>query len=330
MMRGSILLLTIFIGLQVGCDQQDGDEITVAELTAALVSLVEGDAALDLGGLADDGLFDDDYDQPQVLNKALQDTIWPRMHRGVRWGRFITDRSIEVHLDRVGLDTVDATITGSLSGFIRAGGWNFGPDSAVVIADTLSKPFQQTTTRRVRFLRVGSTGDLRQDWRIGGLTAVLGTAGSKVSLQGLRFSLSGDTTTYFHINRDELLDRFFDRENLPHFRGQLPVAMYVTVDNAGPLFPLGSGERVLIRHGRGLGRFSRALLNDQGLLNDVKPLDDIFSGYWRPHQRPQQAHVFRLYVEVLDLASLFVPEEAFHSEFIGLPYLIAPDPQSPF
>lgn len=324
-----MLLITVLIVLQAGCDQQDRDEITIAELTAALASLVEGDAALDLGGLADDGLFDDDYDQSQVWNKALQDTIWPRMHRGVRWGRFITDRSIEVHLDRVGVDTVYATVTGTLTGFIRAGGWNFGPDSTVVIADTLSKPFQQTTTRRVRFVRVGSTGNLRQDWRIGGLTAVLGTAGSKVSLEELRFSFSGDTATYFRLGRDEVLDRFFDRENLPRFTGQAPVAMYVMVDNAGPVFPLGSGELVLIRHGRGLGRFSRALLNDLGLLNDVTPLDNIFSGYWRPHQRPQQAHVFRLYVEVLDHASLLVPDEAFHSEFIGLPYLIAPDPQDP-
>lgn len=328
-MRGSIVLLTILIGLQAGCDQQAGDEITIAELTAALSALVAGDAALDMGGLADDGMFDDDYDQPQVWNKALQDTLWPRMHRGVRWGRFITDRSIEIHLDLVGLDTVYATITGTLTGFIRAGGWNFGPDSAIVISDTLTKPFQQTTTRRVRFVRVGSTGNLQQDWRISGLTAVLGTVGSKVSLEDLRLSFSGDSATYFRLNRDELLDRFFDRENLPRFRGEVPVAMYVTVDNAGPVFPLGSGERVLIRHGRGLGRFSRALLNDLGLLNDVTALDNIFSGRWRPHPRPQQAHVFRLYVEVLDLASLLVPEEEFHSEFIGLPYLIAPDPQLP-
>ena len=274
--RGIIVGLSAVI-LFAGCEQVE-DTFSEGELLTALRTLVEADEAFSTDDLSDGGLYDDDYDQDGSLGKALADTLWPGRFQGIRWGRTITERSWDLSFDEIGDDTVYATITGTIGGNFLVGGWVLGADSTIVIQDTVTKPFSLVTTRRVRFVKAAKTGDLLQDWRVDGLTAILGTAGSKVSLETVAFSLSDAGGTYFSLGRDELLSRFFDRQNLPRFKPLLPVAAFVTVDNSGPEFPLWSGERVVIRHGRSRSIHSRRGLNDLGLGIDAAALNHVYSG----------------------------------------------------
>ncbi|MCK4578907.1 MAG: hypothetical protein KAU50_08960 [Candidatus Marinimicrobia bacterium] len=314
--------------LFVSCDEV-ADNINEADILAALEELVAADEVFSIDGLSDDGLFDDDYDQSEVLGKALADTLWPRDYAGFRWGLRVTDRSVLIDFDNIGADTIYATITGTITGLFRSGGWQFGVDSVRVITDTLTKQFTMVTTRRAYFINTGDTGDPRKDWKIKGLTAVLGTVGSNVSLDRLSFSLSDDSTTYFALDKSEVLTRFFNRENLPRFRDRLPVRVLADISNMEPMLPVASGEMVVLRHGRGMAGFSRRRINDLGLYADEVALDDTFSGWWKPRGMPDQPHVHRLHAEVIDLRSLLVADEDLHLEFIGLPYRIGTGVQEP-
>jgi hypothetical protein len=314
-----------------GCDEVS-DIVSEEALQQALQTLVEADEAFSLDGLGDDGLLDDEYDFDEgSLSKGLVDTLWPGLFRGIRWGRTITDRSWELTFDDLGEDTAYATLTGSIAGTLRAGGWVRSNDSTILMEDTLTKPFTLTTTRRIRFARVDDTGDPLDDWRVDGLTALLGTAGDKVAVEALSFSFSDSSETYFSLARDEVLSLFFNRENLPTFRPLLPVKTQVTISNTGPEFPLGTGEKVTFRrvgnHTMGWRFRHRRQLNDLGLGVDETAGDNVYSGLWYPRSQPAHTRPYRAFVEVLDLASLFVEEESFHSEFIGLPYRVINDTQ---
>ena len=323
------ILLSVLL-LLAGCEEVK-ETISEEELLAALKALVEDDEAFSTDGLGDAGLYDDEYEQSLSLGKSPADTLWPGRFLGIRWGRRITERSWDLSIDELGKDAAYATITGTISGTLLVGGRVVIASGDTAIVDTLAKPFNLTTTRRVRFARVSDTGDPLKDWRIDGLTALLGTAGSKVSLEALAFSLSDTGAVYFSLLRGEVLSRFFDRQSLPTFKPLLPVAVFVTVDNVGPEFPIGSGEKVVLRRlgmYPGVGGFMiRRSLNDLGWGIDVKARDDVYSGVWISRRKPEHPRAFRLFVEVTDLASLFVEEELFHTEFIGLPYLVSDEDQ---
>jgi hypothetical protein len=332
------MMILALLGMLVlaGCDDVE-DIVSEEELQQALQALVEADEAFSLDGLSDEGLSDDEYDyeaslsKDLVLDKGRIDTLRPGLFSGIRWGRTITDRSWELTFDELGEDAAFATITGTVSGTLRVGGWVRANDSTIVMEDTLTKPFTLTTTRRVRFARIGDTGDPFDDWRVDGLTALLGTAGDKVAVESISFSLSDTGETYFSLERDDVLSLFFNRENLPTFRPLLPAKMQVTISNTGPEFPLVTGEKVVFRrvgHHMTGWRFShRRQLNDLGLGVDETAGDNVYSGLWHPRSQPAHSRPYRAFIEVLDLASLFVEEEPFHTEFIGLPYRVIDDTQ---
>ena len=306
-----------------GCEAVE-DVVSVEELRDALRSLIEADGAFAIEGLSDAEMSDDDYDVGTGLSMVMApaDTLWPSRYHGIRWGRRITDHDWQLTIDSLVGDAAYVTITTTLSGTLRVGGWIRATDSIVVIQDTLSKPFNFTATRRVRFERVTDSGDLLEDWRITGLTAILGTAGTKIAVEELLLTLPDSVTPHFRLAREELPNRFFNRQNLPGFAPLSAVPTFVTVSNSGPAFPLWSGERAVIRHGRAAGRTSRQRLNDRGLGLDEQALDGVYSGRWITHEAPSRAHSYRLFVEVIDLASLFVEDEPFHGEFMGVPYQI--------
>jgi hypothetical protein len=325
-------LIPVLLGLLVlaGCDEVQ-DIISEEELQQALQALVEADEAFSLDGLGDDGLLDDAYDYEGSISKGRMDTLWPGLFPGIRWGRAITDRSWELTFDELGEDSAFATITGTISGTFRIGGWVRGSDSTLIMEDTLTKPFNLTTTRRVRFARIGDTGDLLNDWRVDGLTALLGTAGNKVAVEMVSFSLSDTGENYFTMTREEVLSLFFNRGNLPTFRPLLPVMTQVTISNTGPEFPLGTGEKVVFRrvghHAIGWRFMHRRQLNDLGLGVDETAGDNVYSGLWYPRAQPVHSRPYRAFIEVMDLVSLFVEEVPFHSEFVGLPYRVLDDTQ---
>ncbi len=325
--------LIISILLSAGCDwnpADDIDELSLSELTELLENLILDDESISIEGLDDSDYQEDEYYSdsspvgPSLFRAGtLPDTLLPSWETGIRWRRRIDTREWYFELDTLTTDTAYATITRIIAGSLHILVWTRDDNEARVVQDTIDKPFNITSTRRVLFARIGERVDVTRGWRVAGRTAILGTAGGKVSLESISLIGSDGTTT--EISRESVLNTFYTWSELPQFRSEDTLRCYVQIDNTGPAFPLWFGERVIVRR---VGRLddvfftSRNRLADDGRDEDQVAWDDIFSGRLVVKPKPDEGSVFRLFAEVTDLASLFVTGEEYHCEFIGFPYLI--------
>lgn len=334
MTRWSLLSgLIISVLLLIGCDwnpADDLDDLSIGELTAVLENLILADESISIEGLddsdyqEDESYSDSSIDSPALFRAgALPDTLRPSWETGIRWRRRIDTRDWYFELDTVMADTAYATITRNLAGSLIILVWTRDTTEQKVVQDTLNKPFNITSTRRVLFARTGTRSDVARGWRVAGRTAILGTAGGKVSLESISLIGSDGTTT--DISRESVLNTFYAWSELPQFQAGDTLSCYVQIDNTGPTFPLWFGERVIVRR---VGRLdnvfftSRTRLADDGRGEDQVAWDDIFSGRLIVNRKPDESSVFRLFAEVTDLASFFIPAEEYHCEFIGFPYLV--------
>jgi len=325
---GIAVMAWTFSGCE-GWGTDPDDELSAEELAAVLEELVFADEAVSIDGLEDADYQEDVSDvtantSPAVssLAKAVADTVWSSWDAGVKWRRRITDRSRYFKMDIVAADTAYGTITRVLTGSLRLAFWTRDSLGEKVITDSLDKSLEIETTRRIRFVKSGNPADSRRGWRVAGMTAVLGTAGDKVSVQSLSF-VTPDTT--IGISREEVLNHFFVRAELPRFQPLDTLQCYAQVDNLGPVFPWASGEKVIVRRVGRIGTqgfTNRARLRDDGRGVDQTIRDNIFSGSFLVNPKPDKPRTYRLFVEVKDLASYFVTMEDYHCEFIGLPYLV--------
>ena len=319
------LLILLGIGSN-GCGALGPDPI-VAELTAEAINyIINSDPALSLDGLNESEFQDEDISATGALNlsKTMADTLWPGDFAAIRSRRKITDHELTFTLDTPGSDTALVTITGTMSGTLTIGA--FVRDSVLgqlVLADSLVKAFELTVQRRVRFVNTGVTGDSSLGWKVDALTALAGTIGSKVLLE--QVTLVDSNGTLLTMTAGSLMSTFYSRDNLPTLAAFQSADIFVTVLNAGPGFPVGPGEMVNIhrvgRHGNvGYGR--RRHLNDRGIQPDVTAGDNIYSRTISIAARPADRRPFRLFVDVIDIASILVAGEALHQVFVGIPYKI--------
>lgn len=317
----SALLLLV---LAAGCDSVEMPTVSDEVLQEALAFLLDADEAFSIDGLADSELVEDNLLGKVVLSKAASDTLWRDEHRTIRWGRSITDHSREISFSRVGDDTVLVTVVRTVVGQLRAEAWDL-VDSTLVLVDSLVKDISLATTRKVRFIRADDTGRPKEDWRIDGMTPIFGKAGSKVALDNIAIAVPGFTS--FSISSDDILDAYFTRDDLPAFLASSLMKMTVVVSNTGPVFPIASGERVTVRFGRPGFKAGKVRLNDLGWNVDEVANDDQYTGVWYVHDAPTEPRVFHLFLDVMDLGSLFVAGETYHTEFVGIPYLVTPGVQ---
>ena len=321
------LLMLLGIGIN-GCTALDPESIA-AELTAeALHYIINSDPAFSLDGLTESEFQDEGISSSSApnLSKTMADTLWPRDYAAIRSRRRITSHELTFTIDTQGSDTAMVTITGTMSGTLTIGA--FVQDSAfggLMLADTIVKAFELTVQRRVRLVNTGSTEDSSRGWKVDALTALSGTIGSKVALEEV--TLVDSNGTLLMMTPATLMNTFYSRDNLPTVSAFQTAALFVTVSNEGPEFPVGPGEVVNIhrvgRHGdRAYGR--RRHLNDRGVFPDVTAGDNVYSRTITIAARPTDDRPFRLFVDVIDISSILVASEALHQAFIGIPYRIDP------
>ncbi|MFC1543604.1 hypothetical protein ACFL4K_03585 [Candidatus Neomarinimicrobiota bacterium] len=331
-MRPFLVSGVVLIGFFTGCEWTPAgpDELSIEELTPVLESLVLSDETISVDGLGDSDFQEDEYYEvgnigrvSSYLAKILPDTLWPSKEMGVRWQRRISERNSYFRLDSVAVDTAYGTISRILTGSFHLVVWARNDSGEKVILDSLNKPLEIGSARRILFVRGDNTADSSLGWRIAGRTAVLGTAGEKVSLSSIAFVETDGTT--LNVQRGAVLSTFFRWNELPRFPSLDTLQCYAQVENHGSEFPLYFGERVIVRRvGRvDQARFTnRARLSDNGRDLDQLALDNTFSGSFIINQLPHKYRVFHIFVEVTDLASFLVPAEGYHCEFIGFPYLV--------
>ena len=321
-MIGALRRLALPILLVLGCEGPASGGGTPAELRAALESLLSADNGLSLVGLPDvDGIDGENlggFGEVRIHGSSA-DTLWPGDYDGIRWGRRITSRSRDVTFDDLGSDTAYATIVWTTSGRLWAGGW-VRTDSGRSLVDTLSKTFEAVAARRVRFLRVGDSGDPHRDWRIHGFTAMLGSAGTKVSIERVVFALGETDHTILDLTRSDILSHFFMRDSLPALTPRVRTALFVSVGNTGPELPVDSGELVVVWPGRHRQLLGHQAVNDLGEGLDNQAGDNVFSGFLRAHGRGRQRGRGHIIIECIDLGSILVGTEETHLEFIGFPH----------
>lgn len=315
-----------------------GPDYDQEETLAALRYLIEQDEAFSIDGLGEDSYQDDDYSStnnvaaygpvsyPVGLAKALGDTLWPRNHLRIRWMRRITDHHRDVAIDTLFGDMAFVTITGTLSGTFHTAGVDTDDVGNFYLADTISKPFEITITRRAWFTRVSNViTDSTLGWQVTALTAMVGISGSKVSLD--RVTVSNSSGTILTIaGGDTLLNLFYNRDILPALPPSMAVTLEVGVGNLAPEFPIGPGEMVVARRvGRLAQRFMhRNRMNDASIPPDQTAEDNVYTGVFLTSPVPDQPRPpFRFFIGVTDISSVLVANEDYHTAFVGLPYRIA-------
>ncbi|MBI2620452.1 MAG: hypothetical protein HYW57_10255 [Ignavibacteriales bacterium] len=95
----------------------------------------------------------------------------------VAWGRRVTSASRTIDFEREGDTIVVATIMHTISGEIKIAAKDSLRDTTITI---VSKPFTETTVRKVKLTRIDRTDRPRDNWRIREVSAVAGGTGDAV------------------------------------------------------------------------------------------------------------------------------------------------------
>lgn len=320
-----ILITCLSLLLLISCEDTEQD-IVESDIEQYLMVLINGDGSLGLDGLDDGDAIDGEYEdglEQQGLFKVLGDTLDPGSDLRIRFGRRITNIDRDIVFTDLEDDTAIGVITRTITGdFII-----FARDTATGDTTHWVKPFVTDFTRKVRFVLTDTTtNDSTGGWRINAISIGVGVTGSKVDISKLEF-FTPDGTEPIYSYESDVTDLYIPRDEIPTFLAWHAVRTEVSVTNIGPEFPFNSGEAVMLHYGHGRGYKGRRLINDMGVFPDTAP-DNIFTGLWRVHgpgRHPQnnqsyQRRVFRGFVDVVDLGTLYAEDEAVHSVFWALPY----------
>ena len=322
-----IAFLSIFIIF--GCLDSS---LTTNDTESILLALLDEDVAIGVDGFDSGGGMDLDYEiglETQGVARIFSDTLFHREGYSIRFGRQLIDRERTVEFE-TGEDTAIGLITHTINGeFITT-----AIDTNLNQIDSLSfsKEFTTILTRKVRFVKVDdSAGVGGYRWIIDALTPMTGGSGDKVSMAGLTLysltdSLELDELLYSYSS-DEMENLYINRESLPIFTSFTRVAAYASVINIGPEYikdNTGVGEWVFLNYGRNMQQRGRRHLHDSGLFFDQVMNDDIHSGGLRFHGpgSGQTRGVFRTFIEVVDLATMFVSDGGYNTSVWSIPYKV--------
>ncbi|MCH7495887.1 MAG: hypothetical protein IH825_07350, partial [Candidatus Marinimicrobia bacterium] len=199
-------------------DVIDYDFDTIEE--AILAILADADSLEGIDGLDDGGEADIDYSSGDGLSKVTADTI-----RIIRIGRRIDstsfERSVEIQGDSIAIVTSIGFVSGDLIILVST-------STDTVSIDTFVKPFNFETIRKIKLRRIGDGEIRRLNWRIIGVTPLVGgSAPTTIDILSLEMISSGGDT----ILIDDPLNTFFSWTNLPAFEPGDTVYVYVTLTN---------------------------------------------------------------------------------------------------
>ena len=308
----SVRMAVILIGVALqltACSEDSRDVIdydfdTVEE--AILAILADADSLEGIEGLDDGGALDIDYSSGGGLLKVSADTIRP-----IRIGRRIDstsfERSVEIEGDSIVIVTSIGFVSGDLIILVST-------SADTVSIDTFVKPFNFETIRKIKFRRIGDGEIRRLNWRIIGVTPLVGGSNpTTIDILKLEMISSGGDTMIV----DDPLNMFFSWTNLPAFEPGDTVMVYVTLTNSIVF----DQELVLLHHGaRSRLNKGRKRLFDNGKRVDLIAGDNIYSGVFRARLiRGRMRHGF---VVVIDWGTLFSAEGAVNTKLLGVPYMI--------
>lgn len=241
------------------------------------------------------------------LQKTAGDTIQP-----IRIGRRIDsksfERSVEVIGDSIAIVTSVGTITGDFIIVYRL------TDSSSI--DTIAKPFEMDMTRKIKLRRVGDGEIRRLNWRITGITPVVGgTVNSTFEFQKFAMiSLSGDSLII-----TDPLNTFYSWTDLPEFEPGDTVNVFLSLTNSSVY----NNELVLLHHSA-RSRFDkgRRRLRDDGIGVDEVADDNTYSNsFLSRSSRGRMRHGF---VDALDWGTVFDLDGPVNMKVWGMPYNIRP------
>lgn len=304
----TIFIMMMFVGISAtACSEDDILNYDFDTVEEAILSIITGTDSLErLDGLDDGGAVDIGSFSGGGFGKITADTLSP-----IKIGRRIDstsfDRSIEILGDTIAIVTSTATITGKfiIVAYIL-------PDTSSV--DTFVKSFNMEMIRKIKLRRVGEGEVRRLNWRIVGVTPVIGGTIAS-SIEFLEFSMistGGDTITI-----TDPLDTFFNWRELPAFEPGDTVTVFLTLTNSSSF----DAEMVLMHHGaRSRMDKGRKRLFDDGTHGDETADDNVYTGNFL--SRAVRGRMRNGFIDAIDWGTVFDPDGEVNTRVMGLPYMI--------
>ena len=302
------LIMMMFAGIFLtACSEDDVLNYDFDTVEEAILSIIAGTDSLErLDGLDDGGAVDIGSYSSGGLGKVAADTFSP-----IKIGRRIDstsfERTVEILGDSVAIVTSTATITGDfiIIAFISL-------DTTVI--DTFVKPFNMEMTRKIKLIRVGTGEARRLNWRIVGVTPVIGgTIASTIEfLEFAMISESGDSLVI-----TDPLNTFINWRELPEFEPGDTVTVLLTLTNSSSF----DAEMVLMHHGaRSRIDKGRKRLFDDGTHSDEVADDNVYTGTFL--SRATRGRMRNGFIDAIDWGTIFDPTGEVNTKVMGLPYMI--------
>jgi len=234
------------------------------------------------------------------------------------WGRNIDPNSVTrtVTYQTVDDTTVIATVTTSYSGSIWIRAKYTQADTGV---STITKPFSETTTRKVKFARVARTNKPSLNWKVREVSAVMGgTQNAQVSIKQVRFFVGDDTLTITDPNNYWLRLGYPGGRLVPELTTSFAKGfkVEVTVTSASPDSDIVSAHRPFWFMGRWQYRAPMRLVSEvnNGDGTFTRVYDHSWAGVW--------AGRHHMFVSALTRESIFDDTAQFSSQVWGVPFIV--------
>jgi len=327
----------------LNCDRSQTTQLDSNDTETILNNLVGMDSELTLDALSDEEIaneifMDGESDELGRLN------VTENFDLPIRWGRFVHNIQGTVQFEpyETGADTIYALIERIITGdLVIVNGDTTTTDSGFVFmpTDTLSKPFEMFSTRRVMFARVFGFDDSFHGWRIRGKSPVfIRSDPSNVDITSitlLRQDINSEWQSSFtFVNSDSALSYLITNHNIPRFINHQRVKALLQVENTNPdedLYP-DSGEGAFLHYGQFHHLKGRhPMFDDGGLVDyhgnssgDAYENDNEFTRIIRVRRQigASDRNIYKMYFDVIDYETLLNPDGEYHSTVIGIPYII--------
>ncbi|MBH50157.1 MAG: hypothetical protein CMG69_05340 [Candidatus Marinimicrobia bacterium] len=310
--------ILILIGFIFTACESEMDSYAYREVQ--LNSLLEGDDALGLDGLDDEGATDDYQEGIETnIGTKILESYHPDSGYVFRFGRRINsvEKSITyTHEENISIAEIIRTVSGDFISKII--------DTTANDTFIFEKDFQTEFQRRVRFINESISENQRR-WKIDALTLGIGGTGTKMNIHKLEYYTFDNNESWVSIFQlQDGLDEFIPRDSLPMFDAWNDIKVELTVSNQGPEFDYESGERVSFHYGKSRWHKARRKMYDGGQIGDQTANDNIFTKIWTVHGPGLgfDRRVFRGFFSVIDYQSLFNSEEDLHTTVWTLPYIV--------
>lgn len=232
----------------------------------------------------------------------------------VLWGRRITSFSRNVDFQNLNDTVVVATITCTISGVVRIAALDSVKDTTVSI---INKPFTETTTRVVKFLRVDRTSIPRNNWKMREVSAVKGgTPNALLVINELVVVMGQDTVVVTDPNSYFLKLPGFAGRALPQITMSTPTMVRVTVTSTDP----DTDFVMLHRPFSMVGASVHPLHTRMDLVSQTNNGNGTFT---RVYQKSWSSHVMgwhHFFVSGITRSSLFDDTAAWATQLWGFPY----------